>query len=407
MRNRMRVLQVVKTSEGAQWAARQVTGLVRQGVEVHVALPSRTGAVTPAWRESGAVLHFVDCSLPIRKPGHMWKSISDVRRLVREVKPDLIHSHFVSTTVMLRCALGRNHDIPRVFQVAGPLHLEHWHTRWAEKSSAGKNDYWIASSQAILRLYRDAGICQEKLFLSYYSADTALFSTHRTNYLRDRLNIPRHAIVVGNINLIYPPKKYLGQTVGLKCHEDIIEAISQVQRVRNDVWGVLIGGTFGKSVDYEAKLRRFAKEKGAGKILMPGFFDAHEVSLSWPDFDCAVHVPLSENCGGVVEPLLSAVPTIAGEVGGLPEVVHPGQTGGMVPIRRPELLAKALLDVLDHYSEYKRMAYLGRELASAMFNAERCTNEVLSIYRHILFGETRPPEFKPQDFLQERDVLVH
>jgi glycosyltransferase involved in cell wall biosynthesis len=403
----MRVLQVVKTSEGAQWAARQVAELVRQGIEVHVALPSSSGAAIPAWQESGAVLHFLDCSLPIRRLDRMGKAISEVRRLVRQVQPELIHSHFVSTTLMLRWALGRNHGIPRVFQVPGPLHLEHRNTRWAEISSAGKNDYWIASSQSIMRLYEHANIPSAKRFISYYSADTDLFSTHRENYLREKLNIPRNAVVVGNINLIYPPKWHLGQAVGLKCHEDIIEAISQVQRARDDVWGVLIGGTFDKSRKYEEKLRWFAQDKGAGKILMPGKFNAAEVGLSWPDFDCAVHVPLSENCGGVVEPLLSGVPTIAGEVGGLPEVVQPGRTGMLVPIRRPDLLAKAVLNVLDNYVEYKRMADLGRELVSAMFNAERCANEVSSIYRHILLGEARPPEFQPQHFTQEREVLVH
>jgi glycosyltransferase involved in cell wall biosynthesis len=403
----MRVLHVVKTSEGAHWAARQVTRLVRQGVEVHVALPSPYGAAMPAWQKSGAVLHFVNCGLPSLTPSRIWKSISEVRRLVREVNPEIIHSHFVSTTLMLRWALGRNHGTPRVFQVPGPLHLEHWHTHLTEISSAGKNDYWIASSQAILRRYAEAGIPPAKRFLSYYSADTELFSTHRTNYLRDKLSIPRDAVVVGNINLIYPPKRYLGQTVGLKCHEDVIEAISQVQRERNDVWGVLIGGIFGKSVEYEEKLRRLAERKGAGKILMPGNFNAVEVSLSWPDFDCAVHVPLSENCGGVVEPLLSAVPTIAGDVGGLPEVVQPGKTGVLVPIRQPNLLAKAFLEVLHNYSEHKRMAHRGRELVSAMFDAGRCSNEVSSIYRHILSSEARPPEFCPRSFMQKQEVLVH
>jgi len=213
--------------------------------------------------------------------------------------------------------------------------------------------------------------------------------------------------VVGNINLIYPPKMYLGQSVGLKCHEDIIEAISQVQRVRDDVWGVLIGGVFGESQRYEEKLRRLAREKGAGRILMPGKFNPAEVALSWPDFDCAVHVPLSENCGGVVEPLLSGVPTIAGEVGGLPEIVQSGRTGKLVPIRHPDLLAKSVLDVLDNYDKYKRMADLGRELVSVMFNAQRCANEVSAIYRHILFGEARPPEFQPEHFFQEREALVH
>src|SRR5579862_630893 len=76
-----------------------------------------------------------------------------------------------------------------------------------------------------------------------------------------------------------------------------------------------------------------APSEPGGRILMPGELPFADVQQCWADFDCAIHVPVSENCGGVVEPLLAGVPTIAGDVGGLPEVVMHGVTGIMVPIR--------------------------------------------------------------------------
>ena len=383
---------------------RQVAELVRDGVEVHVALPSASGGAIPAWQAAGAILHFVDCSLPIRNPVKTGQVVSAVRQLVCQVKPDIIHSHHVTTTLMLRLALGRQHPIPRIFQVPGPLHLEHWHSRIVETSVAGENDFWVASSQFIKRLYQRTNVPAANVFLSYHSVDTNLFCFRRTGYLRDKLGIPQQAWVVGNINLIYPPKEYLGQTIGLKCHEDVIEAISLVQRVRDDVWGVLVGGTFGTPGKYEAKLRTLAQQKGSGKICMPGKFSSKEVGLSWPDFDCALHVPMSENCGGVVEPLLSGVPTIAGDIGGLPEVVIPGLTGKLVPIRRPDLLAEAVLDVLSNYDEHRRMALRGRRLISVTFDPKRCAHEILTIYRHILLHEPRPREFSAERFLEQQQA---
>jgi glycosyltransferase involved in cell wall biosynthesis len=132
---------------------------------------------------------------------------------------------------------------------------------------------------------------------------------------------------------------------------------------------------------------------------MPGNLSPQEVAWSWPDFDCAIHAPLSENCGGVVEPLLSGVPIIAGDVGGLPEVVHRGLTGELVPIRDPELLAEAVLNVFDRYDEFRQMAQQGMQLANVMFDSKRCSNEVLSIYRHLLFNESRPDAFNSEQFL--------
>jgi glycosyltransferase involved in cell wall biosynthesis len=396
----VRALHVSKSSEGAFWAVRQVRELVKLGVEAHVVLPNSFGTALPEWRETGAELHFLDCSLPVRLH-KAWKAASDVRRLVSRVNPDIIHSHHVTTTTMLRLALGKNHRVPRIFQVPGPLHLEHWHTCRFELFLAGEKDFWIGASRFINHLYRQAGVSNEKVFMSYHSTDASEFSARRIGFLRKRLDIPEDAFVVGNINLIYSPKRYLGQTVGLKCHEDVIEAIHLVQQERNDVWGVLIGGSFGSAGKYEASLRKLAEEKGKGRILMPGKFNSKEVAESWPDFDCAVHVPISENCGGVVEPLLCEIPTIAGEVGGLPEVVLEGRTGKLVAARRPESLAEGILEVMQEYERYKRMAQLGRKLVSVMFDPQRCAAEIHSIYQHVLFGHKPPAEFDAQQFLNE------
>jgi glycosyltransferase involved in cell wall biosynthesis len=380
--------------------------LVQNGVEVHAILPDTMGGAVEAWQASGAILHFLDCSLPLRAPRSVPRRAMRIKQLVEAIRPDIIHTHHVTTTLMLRLVLGKTHPVPRLFQVPGPLHLEHWYTRKLEMATAGASDFWIASSRCILRRYESIGVTTERLFLSYYSADTNMFGTARTGYLRKKLGIPEDAMIVGNINLIYPPKRYLGHTVGLKCHEDVIEAIRLVQLQRKDVWGVLVGGTFGSSNAYQRKLCTLAARKGRGRILMPGGFSSQDVASSWPDFDCAVHVPSSENCGGVVEALLSGVPTIAGDVGGLPEIVLPGQTGTLVAICDPKVLAAAVLDVLGNRREFLGMAARGLRLAKTMFDPIRCSSEVLAIYRHILLKEPRHLAFSSERFLATASRFV-
>jgi hypothetical protein len=197
----MRVLHVAKTADGAWWAANQAAELVRCGVEVHVALPSASGRALPYWVPAGAHIHILDLDFPVRA---LWKLPSvfrAARQLLAALQPDIIHSHFFGTTMVLRRALRGHFLGPIVFQVAGPLHLEHGFYREWDIRSAGLNDYWIASSRCILGRYLDAGLSRDKLFLSYHGGSSSEVGQERTNFLRSRLGIGEREFMVGNINL--------------------------------------------------------------------------------------------------------------------------------------------------------------------------------------------------------------
>jgi glycosyltransferase involved in cell wall biosynthesis len=394
----MRVLHVVKTSDGASWAANQAAVLVSSGVEVHVALPRAEGRTVEAWRQAGTTIHIVDLSLPVRHPGQFATVARNAKRLVDEVHPDLIHSHFVTTTLTLRLALGRRHKVPRVFQVAGPLHLEHWHSLRMDLLTAGPPDYWVGSSRCVNEHYSHAGVPKSRLFLSYYGLRMEALAVERKFYLHRRMGIDAHTSLVGNVNIMYPPKYLLGQKIGLKCHEDVIDALGMIIRASPNVRGVLIGDSYGLGRWYEERLQQRARKVAGGNILLPGLFSQPEVAQIWPDFDCAVHVPLSENCGGVVEPLLAGVPVVASSVGGIPEVVIEGVTGRLIPVHSPKALARVVLEVLADLDHHRQIALTGRTLVKHMFDANRTGTEIYEVYLHILSGAVRPWDFDSQAY---------
>jgi glycosyltransferase involved in cell wall biosynthesis len=135
---------------------------------------------------------------------------------------------------------------------------------------------------------------------------------------------------------------------------------------------------------------------------MPGHLDSRLVRKSWPDFDCVVHVPLSENCGGAPEPFLAGVPVIAASVGGLPEVVIDEVTGKIVPPRDPARLANAVLEVLEDLPKFRVLAKNGQRLIRAMFDVRRTSGEINAIYRHLLDPAVpRPGVFDSKAFLAE------
>jgi glycosyltransferase involved in cell wall biosynthesis len=393
----MRILHAVKTVDGAKWAVDQVRELVQRSLDVHVVLPSLSGRFEREWKQTGATLHVLPMDLPVSKPWQLPFLLEQVRGLVAQIKPDIIHSHFFGTTLVLRMALGREHHTPRLFQVPGPLHLEHGMFRRWELSSAGPQDKWIASSRYVEQLYRTVGVSEDRLFLSYYG-NRLHAPLPRQGRLRHKLGITSDRFVVGNINFIYCPKWYIGQARGLKRHEDIINALSQVCARRDDVTGVLIGSQWGGGCRYEERLRRRAA--AAGPILMPGHLEPDDVSGAWSDFDLAVHVPSSENCGGVIEPLLAGVPVIAARVGGLPEVVLDGLTGKLVSPNDAAGLARAIESSLDNLVAQRDLARRGSRLVETMFDVSRSAGEIAAIYNFVSGKGSRPETFDSRAFAE-------
>jgi len=351
------------------------------GVEVHVALPPR-GLLIPQYKAEGITTHFLNCDLPIRQPWTSFMVFYKLKRLIQDINPDLIHSHFVGTTLTTRLALGRAHPIPRLFQVPGPLHLEHTFFRNLEFSLAGTNDYWIASCEATKKHYLKESIPCSRLFLSYYGTEIERFFEPRLGKLRREIGIHRNTKVVGMVAFMYAPKWYLGQKQGLKGHEDLIDALTLIAPRIPNILGIFVGGAWDKAKRYEKQIYAYGKKQLGERAVFLG--TRNDVLDLYPDFDVAVHPSHSENVGGTVESFLMGIPTIATNVGGHPDLVIPGITGWLVPPSSPEKLAEAIIEVLRQPEKAHQMALQGQKLARHLFDVTRTSKEIYEIYQRIL-----------------------
>lgn len=378
----MRILHLIKTSVGATWALRQMRELVNIGVEVHAAMPSG-GLLIASYADSGITVHQVQFDFPIRRLYRCPQTFRRFQKLVKEVKPDIIHSHFVGTTLTMRLALGKNHSLPRIFQVPGTLHLEHFLFRKVETAVSGANDYWIASCQWTRDYYRyQLGISKDRTFLSYYGVDIDNFKPQIHGKLRNELGVNSKTELVGIVAYMYPPKKYLGQTRGIKGHEDLIDALAICRRRGVDVKGVFIGGAWNNANNYEAKVKSYGKAKCGNNIYFLG--TRNDVPDLYPDLNLVVHPSHSENVGGAVESLLLSVPTITTDVGGFTDLVINNETGFLVPPKNPEALAEKIIVALGNPERSKQMAQNGMKLAKALLDVKKNAKTIYDIYRQIL-----------------------
>jgi len=355
--------------------------LVRLGLEVHVALPEG-GPLIEKCRDSGIHTHVDQFDFPVGRPWELVRKIRGLRRLVKKIAPDLIHSHFVGTTLTMRTALRGYSRIPRFFQVPGPLHLEYPFFSHAETALADRRDYWIASCRWTRNRYLELGIPQERVFLSYYGVDLNQFKAEVGGTLHAELGPASDTKIVGMVAFMYAPKRYLGQTRGLKGHEDLIDAFRICLDRGIRLRGVFVGGPWNNCIQYESRLKRYARLKCGDYVHFLG--TRSDIMNLYSDMDLAVHPSHSENVGGALESLLMGVPTIAASVGGIPDLVLHGETGWLVPSKNPTKLAKAIEYALEHPEAGKEMALAGRERAMELFDVKRTSKEIRDIYTNIL-----------------------
>lgn len=378
----MRVLHLIKTSVGAAWALRQIHELIKSNIEVHVILPGK-GPMVGKYTGAGAIEHLFEADFPTRTPWSFPALAARFRKLVGQIQPDIIHSHFVGTTLTMRLALGRFHKIPRVFQVPGPLHLENSFFRNTEIITSGPKDYWIGSCRWTCTRYLMSGISANRVFLSYYGTDVSQFDrTMKIGKLRRECSIDEYTKIVGMVAYMYAPKRYLGQRKGLKGHEDLIEALAICRRRMQSIIGVFIGGPWGNAYTYDECVRHFAREKLSDSAIFLG--TRNDVMDLYLDFDVAVHPSHSENVGGAGESLLLGIPTIATNTGGFPDVVIPHKTGWLVPPKKPALLADAILEVLQDQPHARIIAKAGSQHARQLLDIKRNVKEIARVYYLIL-----------------------
>lgn len=377
----MKIMHLIKTTTGATWALKQIKELIGYGCDIHVVLPDNKN-LYQKYIDAGATVYILNVDIAQgKRPLQLAKSLHAFRKLVNNIHPDIVHSHFVGTTLFMRIAL-KDHKVKRIFQVAGPLHLENPVTKNVEIRLADKYDYWIPTCQLSKDIYLKSGIEKNKLMLTYYGTDTSLYVPKCQGVLKIEFDIPKQKQIVGMVAYTYTPKKWLGQTRGLKGHEDLIDAMQIVCHDNPDAMCVIVGGAWVGADDYFETVKEYGKEKLGDKILFLG--TRQDVPDLYPDFDVVVHPSHSENLGGAAESLLMSVPTIATNIGGFPDIVIPNQTGWLVPKKDPVTMAKVIKQALAMPKQAKQMAQEGSKRLKISMNVKNTSKDVYDFYQKIL-----------------------
>jgi glycosyltransferase involved in cell wall biosynthesis len=169
----------------------------------------------------------------------------------------------------------------------------------------------------------------------------------------------------------------------LEAAPDVIARIPQAK--------FLIIGDNSFNPEYREELKRQTIKLGLqDRVIFTGFrLDVPNILSS-----LALSVLPSLNEGlsnSLLESMAAAVPVVATNVGGNPEVVVDGVTGLLVPPRNPAALAEAICRVLRTPGLRNKLGQAGRRRVLEHFSNERMIRNVERLYGELLDAKRRRP----------------
>jgi glycosyltransferase involved in cell wall biosynthesis len=168
---------------------------------------------------------------------------------------------------------------------------------------------------------------------------------------------------------------------GLKGHETLLRALGRVRDGDASLQTTLLVAGDGKE---RPAMEALASELDLGEnwVRFLGFrSDAPDLLAASDLFilpSLAEGLPLS-----VLEAMAHGLPVIATPVGGVPEVVVPGQTGLLVPTEDPEALASAIAELISDKKQRRAFGAAGYERVLKEFSFEQMVQRYNRLYSDL------------------------
>jgi glycosyltransferase involved in cell wall biosynthesis len=377
----LRVVLVLKTSQGGLWTVPHVEELCARGHDVVAVLPPGPGRLREALAARG--VRVVDSAFDFRfRPSlPTLRGLARLRGQLRRLRPDVVHYHLYASALAARLStVGM--PVRRVHMVAGPLYLESPLIRAAERVLVRLDSVTIGGSQHTARLYRALGLPWARTPAIPYGVDVERFSPPAPATragVRAELGIEADTFLAIMVAYVYAPKRAVHRGRGIKGHDVLLDAWRTFHDRHPRSRLLLVGAGFDDAAErYRADLiRQYGLSGDKAVTWLPTVPD---VRRYYAAADLSVSPSLSENHGAALEAAAMGVPCVVSDAGGLPETVD-DTTGWLVPAGDPARLATALEAA---YEEFRngRLALRGergRERMVRRFDQRRAAAAVADV----------------------------
>lgn len=292
---------------------------------------------------------------------------SRVKKIIDEIKPDIINAHYASSYGTLAAISGLNDYIVSVwgsdvyeFPRKSFLH------RMLLKYSLNSAKCIFSTSKAMAKETRK--YTNKKIYITPFGVDMTLFNPDKRTRTED------NEFVIGTVKRLEP--KY-----GI---DYFLKAVKIVREKRPDInLKVRIAGKGTHELEY----KQLAKSLRIDDIVTwLGFISQPEAAKEWANMDCGIIFSESESESfgvSAVEAQAAGIPVIISDIPGLMEATEPGITSIVVPRKNENALSDQIIKLHDRPNLRLELARKGRKFVSDTYELNHCFDDVMQLYHNL------------------------
>ena len=190
--------------------------------------------------------------------------------------------------------------------------------------------------------------------------------------VRREFDVPDDALLIGSVGDLVPRKGQLS----------VVEALPRVLAAAPNARLVLVGPA--KDPDYTALVRQRAEQLGvAAAVVFAGRRD--DMPDVYAALDIKILASLEDSLPlAILEAMAAGLPVVATTTGGIPECVHDGKTGLLVPPGDSDALATALVRLLGDPALRRACGQAGQQLAAQSFSPESHARALEGVFARLI-----------------------
>jgi glycosyltransferase involved in cell wall biosynthesis len=350
----------------------------KSGVEVHLISGPTTGPEGSLESEFAGTPEMFTRVPELVRPIHPlkdWLALRRLEKILREQKPDIVHTHSGKAGILGRLAAARAGVPVILHHIHGPSFgpfqgpATNWIFTVAERYAAGVTTHFVCSAQAMTRLYLAAGIGRPEMFTRIFSGFPVEPFANAANdpALRSQLGLAPDAFVIGKIARLAP----------LKGHEDLFTAfqklLPQFTRAR-----LLLVGDGRLRTQLEARARALGL---ADKVVFTGLVPPGEVPRYVGIMDCLAHLSAREALSRALPQALAAgKPVVSYDFDGADEICLDGETGFLVRTGDTATVTQRLLQLANDAPLRDQLGRRGRQFVRENFAVEQMVDNLYHLY---------------------------